>query len=316
MSPLLQRLLVIQAVAAVVVLAAGTARAVDDDLASLLEQVGPEYAAAYAEPAIDAFGALQNSALYHTARVPVGGLTFGVALKAMGTHRRERDQTFRRAFDVENLSEVHPGFPAVAGRAVLEGPTVIGDTGRRGTITAYVDGEAVAQLPGVPGLADTRWIPLFVPELTLGGIGGFQGTLRWLPGIKLGDFGKTDYLGWGLQFSPNHYLPSLALDVAVGYFKQQVEVGDVTETDAHSVFVAASKELGAVTVYGGWATERGETRVSYDWENTGEHVEFTGESKMDTRVTLGTSVDVGAALYAEVGLAEMTVFSLGVVFGR
>ena len=64
-----------------------------DSLQQLIEQVGPEYAEAYASPFIHAFGPNQNSSLFTTADIPYSGLGFGIGIKVMGTYLNEEDQT-------------------------------------------------------------------------------------------------------------------------------------------------------------------------------------------------------------------------------
>jgi hypothetical protein len=287
----------------------------DDDLESLLEQVGKEYAEGYLAPLTNAMGANQNSALYHSAHIPGTGLTFGVSLKFMGSYMSEDDQTFRQVFDVEDVSDYVAGAPAEPGTIVLEGPSVIGDTEAKGTATAYVNGLPVAQEETIEGLVDTRWIPLAAPEFAIGGIVGAKLTVRWLPEVDLDNYGKTKYFGWGLQFSPNHFLPTLPVDVSVGFFNQEINAGTIVETEAKSIFLAASKNFGMATVYGGFAKEEGKMQVSYTEEETDTTVEFETESIMEGRFTVGATLNLGLKLYAEAGFGELSVYSAGLVFG-
>ncbi len=287
----------------------------DEDLTSLLEQVGSDYAKGYLAPLTNAMGANQNSALYHTAHIPGSGLTFGIALKFMGSYMSEDDQTFRQVFDVEDVSEYIDGAPSEPGTIVFDGPSVIGDTETKGTMTAYVNGLPVAQEETIEGLVDTRWIPLAAPEVSIGGIVGAKLTVRWLPEIDLDNYGKTKYFGWGLQFSPNYLAPTLPLDLSVGFFTQQIDAGTIVETDASSIFLAASKNFGMATVYGGFAKEEGKMKVSYTEESSDATVEFEVDSVMESRFTIGASLNLGAKLYAEAGFGELSVYSAGLVFG-
>jgi hypothetical protein len=285
------------------------------DLQSLLEKVGQDYAEGYLAPLTNAVGANQNSALYHTAHIPGSGLTFGIALKFMGAHMSEDDQTFRQVFEVDDVSDYVDGAPAEAGTVVLDGPSVIGDTKTDGTLTAYVNGLPVAQQEAIPGLLNTRWVPFAAPEASIGGIIGAKLTVRWLPEIDLDKYGKTKYFGWGLQFSPNRFLPVLPLDVAVGFFKQEVNFGSIVKTDASSIFLAASKSFGMATLYGGFAKEQGKMNVSYTEETTDATIDFEVESIMKSRFTLGATLSLGAKLYAEANFGELSVYSAGLIFG-
>jgi hypothetical protein len=286
-----------------------------DDLLSDLEQVGGAYAEGYLAPLSNALGANQNSALFYSAHVPGAGLTFGIAAKFMGSHMSEDDKTFRQVVEVDDLSTIDPSLPHVAGFAVLEGPSVIGDSDTPGTITGYVNGIPVGPpVEGISGLVDTRWIPLATPEFSVGGIVGAKLTIRWVPEMDLGKVGKTKYFGWGLQFSPNHFMPTLPLDLSVGFFKQQMDIGTVLETDAQSIFVAASKGFGMATIYGGYAKEESTLKVDYVREGTGTRVSFETDSIMENRFTLGATLNLGLKMYAEAGFGELSVYSAGFIF--
>lgn len=290
----------------------------DDDLESLLEQVGTEYAAGYLGPLATTLGANQNSALYHTASIPWGRLTFGFGLKVMGSRLDDEDKSFRRQIQVDDLGAYLPDVPAAQGRAgviVMEGPTAFGDTDAPGTMTGYVDGVAVGQETTIEGLVETDWSPLAAPEAWIGGLLGASLHVRWLPEIDAGDYGKTKYFGWGLQWSPNGYFPLLPVDVAVGFFRQDLDVGTILDTDAHSVFLAASKKFGLATLYTGVAKEKGEVAVSYVEEDTGTRVEFEMESAMKSRFTLGATLSLGAKLNVEAAFGNVTVYSAGLLFG-
>ena len=300
-------------------LVTGPTLAQDDsnDLQDLLEQVGEQYAQAYIAPLTSGFGANQNSGLYTSAHIPVAKLTFSVAIKAMGAHLKVEDQTFRRVIEVDNLNDyfdLGPGDPGYdqPGTIVMTGPTVIGDDAQTGTITGYVNNTPVQQIEGIEGLINTRWVPLAAPEVSVGGYMGVRATVRWVPSIDAGDYGKTKYLGYGLQWSPNQYLPGLPVDVMVGFFKQKIDIGTIVKTDAHSIFAAASKDFGPATLYGGLAAEKSTLEVDYTEAGTDTHVNFKTEGQMKSRVTFGASLHF---LYAEANFGKMTVFSAGVGFG-
>lgn len=289
----------------------------DDDLEDKLIQVGKEYAIAYISPLAHGWGANQNSGLFHTAAIPRARLTFSIGLKVMGTRLNEEDQTFRRVLRNRRLSEFFDvdGDDDVYGDIVFEGPTVVGDPDATGTITGYVNGLPAYQIEAIGGLVETRWVPLVAPELQVGGVAGFRASLRWLPEVDLGDFGKTKYLGYGLQWNPGQFLPNLPVDVMIGFFKQEINLGSIIETSATSLFVAASKSFALATVYGGLATESSSMTVSYEEENLGRRVDFEIDGAMTSRLTLGTTLNLGARLNAEVGIGKLTVFTAGLMFG-
>jgi hypothetical protein len=285
-----------------------------DDLEGLLEQVGQEYARAYASPFLEAFGTNQNSGLFQSASIPWGRLTFGVGIKAMATHLNEDDQTFTKVVEDVDLSEFGSEFSGMTGSVIFAGPTIFGDDTTPGTITLLPDsGGPPVALEGIPGLVDTRFVPMLAPEASVGGVFGLRATLRWFPEMDLGNYGKTKYMGLGFQWSPNGLLQNpLPVDIMVGYFNQQLDVGSLIETSAKSMFLAASKDLGTITVYGGFAKEESDMTVTYTYLETGEEVSFKSEGSQGSRITLGAKL---AILNLEMSHGDLTTYSAGAMFG-
>lgn len=290
------------------------------DLEDLITQVGQPYAEGYTEPLINAFGANQNSALYHTAHIPGSSLVFTIALKASGTYLNEGDQRFRRVIENVDLSDyLEPGDPGYGqvGDIVMEGPTVFGSTDELGTATAYVNGLPVYQVETIPGLLDTRWVPLAAPHLELGGLVGLKATVRWLPSMNISNYGKTKYLGYGLEWSPNFLLSSsFPVDLMAGFFTQEIDLGTTVQTEAKSLYVAASHPFGLTTLYAGLAWEESTMDVDYVQEGTDNHVTFTDEGLMTNRFTVGATFDLGVKLNAEMGIGKMVVYSVGIMFAN
>jgi hypothetical protein len=305
----------------VVALAALVVPAASQDLEELLTQVGEQYAKGYAAPLIHAWGANQNSALYHTASIPRTGLTFSVGLKFMGTRLNEDDQMFQSVLEDVSLDDFLPDdnpYAGSTGDVVMNGPTVFGNADTEGTMTAYVAGLPVYQVNTIPGLVDTRWVPLAAPQLEVGGVMGLRGTLRWLPGVDLGDYGETKYMGYGLSWSPSFLLPPLPVDVMIGFFQQEIDLGTIVETEATSIYLAASKNLGIITAYAGLAKESSTMDVAYTFDEDGfdpVDVAFSLDGDMGSRFTLGATLNGPLKLNAEMNVGTLTVYSAGIMFG-
>jgi hypothetical protein len=295
----------------------------DQELQNLLEDVGIEYARAYLAPLIQTLGANQNSGLYTTASIPRGKLTFSFGLKVMGSRLADADSAFSRVFDVtlDETYGVNPGDPGYGAQGVVEmtGPTVFGSDSRTGTIRAYYLGTLVAEQDGIEGLIDTRWSPLVMPEVAIGGIAGLRATVRWLPEIDAGEAGKITLWGWGLQYSLTSAVPTLPVDVMVGFFKQNLDVGDIIETDATSWFLAASKSFSFLTLYGGAAKESSNFAAHYTWirsDGVEKNVAFEVEGTQKSRFTLGASLAFGVRLSADVNIgSELTTYTAGIGLG-
>lgn len=295
-------------------LAAGTAAA--EDLEGLLEDVTGQYAQAYLAPFTYSFGPNLNGGIFHTAAIPNSRLSFDFGIKATATHLAEADQTFRTVIEDVDLSDYDDSFsPGTMGDIVMSGPTVFGNDETPGTVAGYVGGVEVFSQETIEGLVETRYSPLVIPQASLSGVAGLRATVRWLPELDLGDVGKTKVFGYGLQWGLNTVVPTLPVDVMVGFFKQSVDVGTLIEADATSMFIAASKSFPVVTLYGGYAKEDSEMSVAYTYAGDGSGVAFTVDDTQESRITVGATLNVLAKLNVEMGHGELTTYTAGLLFG-
>ncbi len=310
---------------------AGTARA--DTLQQLIEQVGPEYAEAYASPFIHSFGPNQNSNLYSTAEIPFGKLVFGFGIKVMGTHLNEEDQTFSKVVQIEDLGVLDPDNPdlqGVSGTIVMSGPTIFGSTADEdiGQIDIYSNGVYLGSMDGIAGFWETRWAPLAALEGYIGGIAGFKLTLRYLPVKSVGDLEGISYMGYGLQWSASGLLDNFPVDLMVGFFRTNLDVENTQglgqdklfDSEANSYFVAVSKSWPALTVYGGFAIEDSKMDVSYYYEDEDipaltQEVNFSVDGRQESRFTVGVTVDLFLDLNLEAGFGDLTTYSAGLMLG-
>ena len=167
----------------------------------------------------------------------------------------------------------------------------------------------------ITGLADVDYMPLATPEASVGGLFGLKATVRWLPDVDIGDYGKIKFLGYGLQYNFNSLLPLLPVDVMAGYFTQSLDVGDIMETEASSMYVAVSKSLPLLTVYGGYAIEDSSVDVSYDSDEFGE-VAFSMDGAQESRVTVGATLSFLLKLNVEASFGDTAdTYGAGLLFG-
>lgn len=110
-------------------------------------------------------------------------------------------------------------------------------------------------------------------------------------------------------------MPTLPIDVMVGFFKQSVDVGTLIETDANSMFIAASKSWPMVTVYGGYAKEDSEIDIAYTYAADDTNVAFTVDDTQESRLTVGATLNVLAKLNVEMGHGDVTTYTAGLLFG-
>jgi len=298
----------------VLILPAG-AFAEDESLEELLQQVGAEYAESYVAPFVHTFGPNLASNLFNTASIPWHGLTFGVGVKMTMAGLSDDDQSFRRVVSGVELSDYTSDYSGT-GDIVMEGPTIFGNEDDLGTISFYSGGLLLARQETITGLVETSSVPMIVPEIYVGGIVGLKATLRYLPEVDLGDYGKTKFMGFGLQWSAKGLMPELPVDVMAGFFTQKLEVGDLLETDVSSYFVGASKDFALLTGYAGLALESSEMTVTYEFEELAEDVSFTVDGVQEKRSILGATRGLpGMKLNVEMAKGSVATYSAGVMFG-
>ncbi len=294
------------------------------DLEELLEQVGEEYAVSYSSPFLYAFGPNQNSGMYQSASIPWAGLTFGFGVKVMATHLNADDQNFSKNMEDVRLADYDPNSnpdydPSSRGTIIMSGPSIFGDTETNGTVTGYLHGMEVFRQETIPGLVDTRFVPLVTPEAYVGGILGLKATVRYFPEIDMSEFGKTKYFGYGLQWSPNGLMPTFPVDVMVGFFDQELSVGSILETNASTFFIGASKDFSLMRVYGGLAKESSDMAISYSFYDgshpQGVNVSFDVENRQESHVTLGVALNFLLGVNLEMNAGDLITYSGGLMLG-
>jgi hypothetical protein len=250
----------------------------------------------------------------------------------MSTNLNEEDQTFRKVVRIDDLGVIDERWRGQSGTAFMYGPTIFGNTETHGGIELHTP-DGIIPLEGIPGFWETRWVPLATPEAYIGGVVGLKFTLRYLPALNLGgiseELGKMTYMGYGLQWSASGLLEDLPIDLMVGFFRTSLDVDNPQEghdklfdSEANSYFLAISKSWPAMTVYGGFAIEDSEMKVSYTqtWTDTSgdlqtQAVDFSVEGRQSQRFTAGLTLDILLDLNLEAGFGDMSTYSAGLMFG-
>ncbi len=281
------------------------------DLEELLVQVGEDYAVSYSSPFLYAHGPNQNAGTYQTAHIPWGKLTFGIGIKVMSTQLNSADQVFSKNIEDVNLGDFDPDFEGQRGNVVMKGPTIFGDTETNGTITGYLHGVPVFHSETIPGLINTSFVPLAAPEAYVGGIFGLKATIRYFPEIEMSDYGKTKYFGYGLQWSPNGLLPTLPIDLMIGFFDQEMNVGSLITTSAQTYFVGASKDFSMLRVYGGLSKDKSDMTVAYTEEFTDLGVKFSVDGRQKKHATVGVALNFLLGVNLEKNVGHLTTYSGG-----
>lgn len=264
------------------------------DLEENIEKYTSANGKRYLQPLADVFGANLNSGFYHTAKVPKFGLHLRVGVSAMYAPVSDAQKTF--------VSVAEDGFPVPEG---MELPTLFGS-------------DDPVNVGGVDfsGVWETSFFPLAVPQITIGAFMGTEMTFRYIK-YKVDDsFGDIRLQGWGVRHSLSQYIFLCPVDIAASYYHQTFDIGEYVEATAAYYGIQASKTLGPLTVYGGFAFEKSTLTLKYDHVDTATRIQFDLEGKNSTRTTLGVALDLFILkIYGDMNIASQTTYSAGIGLG-
>jgi hypothetical protein len=168
----------------------------------------------------------------------------------------------------------------------ITAPTAIGDKngvdvkGKSGTTVYSVNGNPLyagargvyTQLPNfdlsnttlipLPGGYNlgSLGVPLPMPQLNLGLPFGLEVMLRYFPTTAYQDYGKFAYMGFGLRYDIDQWIPMCPVDIAVHFMTQKLTFKSSSDQDiftgkATAYGVEVSKKLFILTLYGGFQME-------------------------------------------------------------
>jgi Family of unknown function (DUF6588) len=320
------------------------------DLSGTLGKVGSQYAQAYVTPAANAFGVDLNSGLFHTAKVG-GMLPFGlnlyVGVKAGAAFIPSSDQTFSMSYvDTVTFSRMIGStaydIKVPATFTVNNAPTIFGDKNTTGQATFNVQKDTTvsvgsasqtfaldssATFPTVAGLLKTSIAPIPIPQLGLGSIFGTDIFIRYLPKIKLGNYGSVQLLGYGLRHSVSQYLPLFPVDIAVQLGWQKFTISDSTgsniiKASAFAANVEVSKTFAILTLYGGLQVESSSVDVNYNFIPPPTSVNptpqaipitFSVKGKNNFRALVGLTLGLGPlTINADYNMGAVNAASAGI----
>lgn len=308
--------------AALVVLAlASFVRA--QNLTSTLAQVGSEYGKAYVAPAVDAFGMDMNSGFFHGASMsgllPLGlhlyvGVQVGTALI------QSSDKSFNASYADTLYDPILGKQPATF--TVTNAPTIYGGSDKgKAVITPTNPLYPTDSLSTIGGLINASIVPLPIPQVGIGSLFGTDVMVRYLPQIKLSDYGKVQLFGVAVRHSISQYIPLVPIDIAVQVGFQSLSVtdssgGDLMKASTFAANLEVSKTFLMLTLYGGLQMESSSVDVKYTY-NPGQNfqpvnVSFSLKGKNKFRALAGLSFSLGPVLInGDYSIGSMSAVTLG-----
>jgi hypothetical protein len=314
------------------------------DLSTDLSTVAGQYAQSYLQPFIDVYGAAVNSGFFHSAGMNSNSdprLNISFSVQTMGGLVPAAEKSFNAIYNTkyayDTLGQV---YNVNATATVKNAPTIFGSK-KPGTVTTELnDTIVVGGIIYYPvhetkvnntfgGLVSTDIAPLLVPQLNIGTILGTEMFLRWIPPVKIGSYGTTNFFGIGVRHNFSQYIPGLPVNLAGGFYYQDFTMDDSTGKQFLNVSAVAanlqiSKSLGFFDFYGALQYEESNLKVTYQYipsSGSGQYsnyrinVDFNSKGKNSFRVVGGVSCSIGVFFVnADVNISTVNVFNLGIGF--
>ncbi len=308
-----------------------------------LSKVAGTYGKFYLRPLADAFGADINSGLFHNASSQTKkflGLNVYVGVKVFGAFIPNSAKTFSTVYNDKVYYEYGGLRYPVNGRVTVNNaPTIFGsetpgtaiieirDTIQAGGISYPVTDKRTEQTIG--GIVNTNIAPLFIPQINVGSIYGTDLMIRWLPPIKIGDYGSVGFWGLGVRHNISQYFKLLPIDLSAQIALQNLSVKDSSNNEfissnSFALNIEAGKSFSLFYIYGGLQYESASLDVNYLYNpppNSNDpnpqpvKIKFSLDSKNTVRVLAGGALILGPlVLNLDYSVSTYNVLSAGLGF--
>jgi hypothetical protein len=270
-------------------------QSLEETLSNLSQDAG----VAYVNPIISAFGSNMNAGWVNgVPSASILGLNIQVRIIAVGSFFNDDKKTFLthgefwfssdNAEDILQSSGINPGntpnYDEVKNEILsrswsvdIGGPTIIGSGDENVQIIfpgAEIQGvtidSVVTTLTDVDGFLNGISIfPTPALQLDVGSIAGTRVSFRYFPTVDIGDVGKTGLWGLGILHNIGFWFPNpLPVDIGIGYFYQDLDIGTVFKNRSNIFGIYASKSFGMIVSfepYVGLTYETSRTEMHYTY---------------------------------------------------
>lgn len=139
-------------------------------------------------------------------------------------------------------------------------------------------------------------IPIAVPQVQMGALFGTEISARYLPSVKLGQYGSVGMWGVGFKHGITSHFKKSPVDVAVGFAINNLTIGDSKEKDLVSASSIAanlqiSKELSVFTFYTGVQYDNTTMDVKVNYDNTVTTMKY--ENNNNLKALVGLNIKLG-----------------------
>jgi hypothetical protein len=306
--------------------------AIAQDLSQQLAAMSGAAAISYTAPLLNGWGVGLNSAFYHSANLH-DVLGFDIGIKATFFQWKDGDKTYNfqmpdhinvyNPYSTSIQYVLHPGtdYPASVVAQTVAGEKT--ETVVKTFQTSAYSNQEIFKLPGGLG---TPGAGLIVPQAAIGLPFGLEIVGRFIPTYTFTGVGKINFMGFGLRYNVDQWIPVCPVDIAIHFMTQKFNFKDSSDNNLISASATAygvevSKKLLIFTLYGGFQLEKAKFTIGpYDAKITSGnttiplHVDaFDFESNNKSRFTVGVRLLLLILnVHAEYSVAKTPMFAAGV----
>jgi hypothetical protein len=183
-------------------------------------------------------------------------------------------------------------------------------------IGTYVNGDN----PAVKDANNTLDIlPMAIPQVQIGSVYGTEISARFLPSIKIGQYGSVGMWGFGIKHGITSHFKNSPVDVAVGFAVNNLAISDSKDKDlVNASSIAAnlqvSKELSVFTFYTGMQYEKTNMDVKVSYNGIASSMKYENENNI--KGIVGLNIKLGPVnLNGDYSFGKTNSVSAGFGFG-
>jgi hypothetical protein len=286
------------------------------DLQQALSNLNAQVVGGYIDPILGNWANDLNSGIYHTAALH-SVLGFDLSVNLALAHVSDGDKTFQFTMPIPvNANGVL--YPA---NTPITASTAVGP--KNSTVLTTVNGLPIMTIP--PGY-DLPYVPLPMPQVSLGLPFGIEVMARYIPTVSAGSEGKFNSSGFGARYSIDQWIPMCPVNIAVHFMTQKLNFKSKSDTSIFSgkgtaYGLEVSKKLAILTLYAGFQLESSSMTVdNYEYTNQATGLSstiqgFTVNGSNKSRFTVGANFSLLIFdIQADYSFASTPVATLGAGF--
>jgi hypothetical protein len=327
-------------------------QSLEETLSNLSQDAG----VAYVDPIISAFGSNMNSGWVNgVPSASILGLNVQIRLIAVGSFFNDDKKTFLThgefwftsslADDILQESGIYPGttpnYDEIKAEILsrpwsvdIGGPTIIGSSDENVQIIfpgAEIQGVTIdstlTTLSGVDGFLDGLSIfPTPAIQLNVGSVAGTSVSIRYFPTINVSEVGKVGLWGLGILHNIGFWFSNpLPLDIGLGYFYQDLDIGTVFKNKSNMFGIYASKTFGMIVSFEPYVgltyeTSRTEMRYTYYFDtpigSQSQSIEVDLDGENSVGLTVGAQLNLPVvSLNVDYKIAKIKTLTAGINLG-